>query len=91
VNWPDGIRVVVVPEHDEMESAGITESAWPQTDDQRREWLAWYHSRTPLERTADDHFFQNDGKNITSTVNSSSRPTSMQRDSTSLPAAGIDA
>ncbi len=54
VNWPDGIRVVVVPEHDEMESVGITESEWPQTDDQRREWLAWYDSREPLERTAEE-------------------------------------
>ena len=50
VNWPDGIRVVVVPEHDEMESVGITESEWPQTDDQRRDWLAWHDSREPLGR-----------------------------------------
>jgi len=53
--------------------------------------LASAHPRWQPRGALSGHFFQNDGKNITSTVNNSSRPTSMQTVSTSLPAIGIDA
>ena len=54
VEWPDGTRVLVLPDQDEHEDYGITESEWADSEEQRRDWLAWFDSREPLDMTPEE-------------------------------------
>ena len=46
VDWPDGTRLEVMPTGTNL---GLDESDWPQTPEEKAEWLAWFKTLEPFD------------------------------------------
>jgi hypothetical protein len=48
-SWPEGTRLEVAPATKKL---GLDESEWPQTPEEKAQWLEWFNSLEPLDMTA---------------------------------------
>jgi hypothetical protein len=51
VDWPDGIRLQVSPADKKL---GLEESEWPNTPEEKAEWIRWLESLEPFEMSASE-------------------------------------
>jgi hypothetical protein len=49
VNWPEGTRLEVA-----CATAGLVESQWPETPEQKEAWLEWLKNLEPFDMTPEE-------------------------------------
>jgi hypothetical protein len=58
VDWPEGTRLEIVPA---VQSLGLPESEWPETEEEKKAWLDWLKNLEPFDMTPDERSaFEND-------------------------------
>ena len=48
VRWPEGTRLEVSPK---VQKIGLDESEWPETPEEKAEWLRWLNNLEPFDMT----------------------------------------